>query len=976
MKKDPTLELKPGDIITFYHSPFTFGTEEGKVTQQITEIKTIEEVFVIITDEHSFSEAITPNIQKVATLDDKMQSFIWEKTPTFMLISEHRVKLGKMGEDDAKLDMNKYLKAIKIFEDITTKNSIIKWLNDEREKEVKVKAKQAKLRERQQTKKRLKKEKEIEKAKSTKVRSAQSATTSNLVTPNRKTKHTTTHPSSPTVTEKPINDDNGTPSTATKRDHKWSDDENTAVYRCYCKALALGKLAVKGTYEIWREENENVRPKMTPVLLANHRRYVEMNKISLANKISMRREVELEMTTNGETVVNSIDNPEKKEIITELISTPMSAQESKDISIKEEKERAKYSTPTRKRRSQRNIETDGPNYADGEDDVEMDTSSADEVMESGSKRKSPSRLGSAQKQQRINFEQHVDNANTLDQNQDEVMHGQASSVVSQDTNTSQEKGSYASIVRIGVLKESIHKKVQFGANTKPAKDLPRQMSKRYNVTISLGDNMELDVAKKVLVQNMRQLLLKIKEEESSMTLLPYSSSSSARPISNISQLPKTYVNMLRYIPSLRIEKGSAMAYSQIHLATTTHYDDWKQNVVEWTKLHGHGCYLRLLQAEHTSTAGYLHYTHKGTNGPWLNEKIEQLCKVPISTRNRKISRSGDNNARALHIECARDHMTAVKRVLHATFKKGADGRSITGFPLIFVPDRMHLLNNKAQAGAAVVAMRQAKLVKTLEIKPCWGVTGLDIINKSHKISLRTMLSKIMWTSADDTPHQLFHSVDPTWNGEGVMFSWHPIFKEQAQTVMMGLLPYLKDKYGATVEQYFSEGTLGMQSHQVWDSAAGGIVGEDDTAMAGIIEDVPWWEVIENETKVVVVDVSKISTSDTSPISDDISVPTIATKGDVSLNDHKTVVQHELLKEPPDVPRVLEDNTIASTLTIDTRLENVEGRIGEIRTEMTDSMSEMRNSVAATHKLLQQLVLNGNKQMEKAAGDIVSGGPVI
>ena len=101
--------------------------------------------------------------------------------------------------------------------------------------------------------------------------------------------------------------------------------------------MALDKLAVKGTYEIWREENENVRPKMTPVLLANHRRYVEMNKISLANKISMRREVELEMTTNGETVVNSIDNPEKKEIITELISTPMSAQESKDISIKEEK---------------------------------------------------------------------------------------------------------------------------------------------------------------------------------------------------------------------------------------------------------------------------------------------------------------------------------------------------------------------------------------------------------------------------------------------------------------------------------------------------------------------------------------------------------------------------------------------------------------------------------------------------------------
>ena len=54
-----------------------------------------------------------------------------------------------------------------------------------------------------------------------------------------------------------------------------------------------------------------------------------------------------------------------------------------------------------------------------------------------------------------------------------------------------------------------------------------------------------------MVEKFRQLFTKIKEEESSAILYPYSTSSSAVPIPDIRKLPNTYTEMKRYIPGLK-----------------------------------------------------------------------------------------------------------------------------------------------------------------------------------------------------------------------------------------------------------------------------------------------------------------------------------------------------------------------------------------------------------------------------------------
>ena len=59
--------------------------------------------------------------------------------------------------------------------------------------------------------------------------------------------------------------------------------------------------------------------------------------------------------------------------------------------------------------------------------------------------------------------------------------------------------------------------------------------------------------------------------------------------------------------------------------------------------------------------------------------------------------------------------------------------------------------------------------------------------------------------------------------------------------MTGLLPYLKSIYGDTVESYFSQGAVSMQSNQRWDKDKGGVIGKDDEFIARASTSDSWWD---------------------------------------------------------------------------------------------------------------------------------------
>ena len=455
---------------------------------------------------------------------------------------------------------------------------------------------------------------------------------------------------------------------------------------------------------------------------------------------------------------------------------------------------------------------------------------------------------------------------------------------------------------------------------------------RFDIRLRIGKGTSDKLAKDIIIKQFLILFKKIFEEERTLVLYPYSSTSNASPITERKHLPATYADLMRYVPSLKVPRQTIEhAYGSMLIGTNSGFDDWKTNVVAWTKSNGMGLFKKAIQAEHIATVGYLHYSHKRTNESWMASTLTELCGVAISARYRKISKSSDDDSKAIHLECERKHGELVRGKLRTTFTKDGKGISVTGFPIIFVPDRMFLHSTASKAGAAVVAKRQATLVQNIETRMSWGIAGLDVVSKEHGITLRVMISRITHIGDDDIERQLFHSIDSSWNEEGVVFGWHAIFDEQAQTVMAGLYPYLRSIYGDSVVQYFSPETIGLQSNQTWDPSQGGIVGEDDLAMAGISGDAPWWEIgVEKpaeEKKKIIVDVSNIKSGDTVPLTDDGSIPTINTRPGENI---KTPNVAAMLSAPPPLLRSIDDATVSSSVTLDTRMDTVECDVGDIK----------------------------------------------
>ena len=283
---------------------------------------------------------------------------------------------------------------------------------------------------------------------------------------------------------------------------------------------------------------------------------------------------------------------------------------------------------------------------------------------------------------------------------------------------------------------------------------------QFDTRLMVGKGTRDKNAKDTILKQFILLFKKIIEEERSLVLYAYSSSSTAIPITEDRQLPNTYGELMRYVPSLKVPKRTVeYAYGNIRIGTDTAFADWKSSVVAWTKDNGMGIFEKNIQAEYIATVGYLHYSHKKTNEAWMAAALTELCGVTISARYRKISKSTDDDSRAVHVECERKHGEMVRAKLREVFSKDGKGVSVTGFPLIFVPDRMYLHSTASKAGAAVVALRQANLITKLETRMNWGVAGLDVINKKHCISLRVMISRITHTGEDGVERQLFHSID-------------------------------------------------------------------------------------------------------------------------------------------------------------------------------------------------------------------------
>ena len=89
----------------------------------------------------------------------------------------------------------------------------------------------------------------------------------------------------------------------------------------------------------------------------------------------------------------------------------------------------------------------------------------------------------------------------------------------------------------------------------------------------------------------------------------------------------------------------------------------------------------------------------------------------------------------MHLECSRDNHELVKIFLRRHWSKITKPPYMIGFPVIFIPEKMHIINKHSKLGAQIVAKRQGSLVNKIDLRTIWSIYEIDMVNKTHKISL-------------------------------------------------------------------------------------------------------------------------------------------------------------------------------------------------------------------------------------------------
>ena len=167
----------------------------------------------------------------------------------------------------------------------------------------------------------------------------------------------------------------------------------------------------------------------------------------------------------------------------------------------------------------------------------------------------------------------------------------------------------------------------------PNTDYDRYYQLRYDARIKLDAVVDEAARKLAIVIKFKAIFKHIMEEESSVVLYPHSTLSSAVLITAVARLPNTYMYLKWYVPSLNSpKKNSDIVYCQMYVETNIMFDDWKSNLLKWTKEEGHGIYLKCVQDERIKPVGYLLYTHKMSNAPWYQTTLSKKCGIPIAAR--------------------------------------------------------------------------------------------------------------------------------------------------------------------------------------------------------------------------------------------------------------------------------------------------------------------------------------------------------
>ena len=149
----------------------------------------------------------------------------------------------------------------------------------------------------------------------------------------------------------------------------------------------------------------------------------------------------------------------------------------------------------------------------------------------------------------------------------------------------------------------------------------------------------------------------------------------------------------------------------------------------------------------------------------------------------------DQLAKALHFEVNKKDKRLAKQRLADIYAKAATDFPL-GIKLRLVWPLSDLMNFRIRKKVSALRLRQLQFCNHMAGMRTWELHSIDQPDDRTGLTLRKRLTAIR-SQRDGC--QLFHSVDPSHIGDAVQFTFHPSREEEARSMVIALLPYLRWK---------------------------------------------------------------------------------------------------------------------------------------------------------------------------------------
>ena len=384
----------------------------------------------------------------------------------------------------------------------------------------------------------------------------------------------------------------------------------------------------------------------------------------------------------------------------------------------------------------------------------------------------------------------------------------------------------------------------------------RNILRRVEIKVTTQGSTQSDVE---LVNAIRAVMVKLKEADTSMTLLPYSAAqaNSMAPLHRFpNDIPSNIGTLKKYFQNATPRMNGGSYYVRALLCFNKPFDETLEDIKWWLGENKAGIWVRRVQEEKVMRLGWLLYSVRSMDIERLTRFYSYRYGTKVGLRYMAINtgRRGKYNPdvelpKALHIEVAEGQAARVSTLLNKDYSS-AQTTFPMGTKMRFVPDLNLLMNFQTRAKSTQLSNRQMAFEAKLGYATSWEIS--DLYSPIPTLGNQCLAEFITSIPSKSAPHLMtFHSVSKGYQAGTTTFAFIPQLEEEARTMVAALLPYLRAQHGDEMFKYFTSVAGDRALSCTWDPETNQVISPGDLAVdAATVLDAEFH--FEEETTAVLV----------------------------------------------------------------------------------------------------------------------------